>query len=269
MSNEKGEPEKADSFGYKHFSDIPSERTRIVRAIGRPENPQAAESPDEAEALRAARLAQRTERERQIKRYQNAGLAYIRSMLRGDQQGVTEVWDRIVLKWLEGRLSTYDRSFSFRIFFKEVLRNEVRGYLRGRARDARLGQERLDSDFEPEDREHRSASEEFDSHFRSGMLQRALASLKETEERFFLVLQLQIEAEQNGKKQPRSSEIANALNTTEENARAIRKRARDAYAQAIIKETAEWIGTSDRNRVCETLADLGLLEYCERSLPEG
>jgi len=268
MSSEKPEPEKSDSFGYRHLSEIPSERTRIVRAIGRPENPLESQTPDEVEALRAARLAQRTERERQIKRYQNAVLAYVRSMLRGDQQGVNEVWDRIVLKWLEGRLSSYDRSYSFRVFFKEVLRNEVRGYLRERARDARLGKERLDSDFEPEDPEHRSASEEFDSHFRSGMLQRALASLKETEERFFLVLQLQIEAEQNGKKQPRSAEIAAALNTSEDNARAVRKRARDAYALAIINETIEWIGTSDRNRIRETLADLGLLEYCERALSE-
>ncbi|MFY8058252.1 MAG: hypothetical protein ACOVRM_10955, partial [Planctomycetaceae bacterium] len=159
--------------------------------------------------------------------------------------------------------------FSFRVYFKEVLRNEVRGYLRERAREAKRGWEHLDTDFDPQDPEHHSASEEFDSHFRTGLLQRALNNLKDSEERFFLVLQMQIDAEQSGAKQPRSADIAAALNTTEENARAIRKRARDAYAAAIIAETAEWIGTSEIQRIRETLEDLGLLDYCQRALPKG
>lgn len=269
MNSEKPGEEGTDSFGYRNLSEIPSERTRIVRAVGRPENtPPVAENAD-SESQRAARLAQRTERERQIKRYQSAGLAYVRSMLRADQQGVIEVWDRIILKWLEGRLSNYDRNFSFRVYFKEVLRNEVRGYLRERAREAKRGWEHLDTDFDPQDPEHHSASEEFDSHFRTGLLQRALNNLKDTEERFFLVLQMQIDAEQSGAKQPRSADIAAALNTTEENARAIRKRARDAYAAAVIAETAEWIGTSEIQRIRETLEDLGLLDYCQRALPNN
>lgn len=80
---------------------------------------------------------------------------------------------------------------------------------------------------------------------------------------------MQIDAEQSGAKQPRSADIAAALNTTEENARAIRKRARDAYAAAIIAETAEWIGTSEIQRIRETLEDLGLLDYCQRALPNN
>ncbi|MEY4185393.1 MAG: hypothetical protein RIT02_427, partial [Planctomycetota bacterium] len=32
---------------------------------------------------------------------------------------------------------------------------------------------------------------------------------------------------------------------------------------------AEWIGTSEIQRIRETLEDLGLLDYCQRALPKG
>lgn len=268
MNGLKTAANDSESFDYRNLSDIPTERTRLVRAIGRPEKePEQPDSPD-AEAQRAARLAQRTERERQIKRYQVAGLSYVRSMLRGDMQAASEVWDQIVLKWLEGRLSTYDRTYSFRLYFKEVLRNAVRRYLRDHLKGGKAGAELLDSDLEIEDHRHQSASEEFDAHFRTGLLQRALASLEQTDARCHQVLIMQIEAEQSGRKQPRSAELARVLSTTEENARTVRKRARDAYARAIVAETADLIGTRDQLRVRETLQELGLLEYCIRAFPE-
>lgn len=268
MNEPKKPADGSDGFGYRNLSDIPTERTRLVKAIGKPEKEPDEVDTVEAEAQRAARLAQRTERERQIKRYQVAGLCYVRSMLRGDLQAASEVWDQIVLKWLEGRLSGYDRNCSFRIYFKEVLRNAVRRYLREHMQGGKADVRQLDSEIDIEDHRHKSASEEFDGHFRTGLLQRALDSLQQTDARCHQVLRLQIEAEQSGQKQPRASELAALLSTSEENARTIRKRARDAYARAIVDETAELIGTRDSVRIRETLQELGLADYCARAFPE-
>lgn len=268
MNGLKKPADGSEGFGYRNLSDIPTERTRLVKAIGRPEKEPDQADTAEAEAQRAARLAQRTERERQIKRYQVAGLCYVRSMLRGDLQAASEVWDQIVIKWLEGRLSSYDRNCSFRIYFKEVLRNAVRRYLREHMRGGKADVEQLDSEIDIEDHRHQSASAEFDGHIRTGLLQRALDSLQQTDARCHQVLRLQIEAEQSGRKQPRSAELAALLSTTEENARTIRKRARDAYARAIADETADLIGTRDTVRIRETLQELGLFDYCARAFPE-
>lgn len=268
MNEPKKPADGSDGFGYRNLSDIPTERTRLVKAIGRPEKEPEEVDTVEAEAQRAARLAQRTERERQIKRYQVAGLCYVRSMLRGDLQASSEVWDQIVINWLEGRFSSYDRNRSFRIYFKEVLRNAVRRYLREHLPGGKAAVEQLNSEIDIEDHRHKSASEEFDGHFRTGLLQRALDSLRQNDARWHKVLSLQIEAEQSGEKQPRSSELAALLGTTEENARTIRKRARDAYARAIVDETAELIGTRDSARIRETLQELGLFDYCARAFPE-
>ncbi|MFM7057673.1 MAG: hypothetical protein ACKO2P_12210 [Planctomycetota bacterium] len=269
MNGPKHVADSPEVFNFRNLSDIPTERTRLVRAISRPERePEQTDSP-EAEAQRAKRLAQRMERERQIKRYQVAGLSYVRSMLRGDLQAATDVWDQIVLTWLEGRLSNYNRSYSFRLYFKEVLRNAVRSYLRDHLRGGKAAAEQLAADISIEDHRHQSASEEFDAHFRTGLLQRALASLEETDARGHQVLRIQMEAEQAGRKQPRSAELAELFSTTEDNVRTIRKRARDAYARAIVTETAELIGTCDQLRIRETLQELGLMEYCIRALPES
>lgn len=259
--------DRSGALVYRNLSEIPSERTSIVRSIGRPE--QAPEQPDtpHANTLRALQMQQRMERERQIKRYQTAGLSYVRSMLRGNLQAASEVWDQIVFKWLEGRLSTYDRSLSFRIYFKAVLRNAVRRYVQDRKRNTQLAAECLAPELDLEDPRHLSASEEFDNHLRSDLLRRALNRLQETDSRCHQILQLQIDAEIDGRQQLRSAQLAELIQTSEEHARTIRRRARHAYARAIIAETEELTGTSDVCRIRETLRDLGLLEYCRRALP--
>jgi len=255
--------EHSESRAFGNFSEIASQRTRIVRAVDRLQLESSLQELNDSER-EAALTARRVERERQIKRYQRASLAYIHSMLRQHPDDANDVWGRVVIKWLEGKLGTYNRQYSFRIYLKEILRNEVRAVFREYKRNNDHGPQRMASDFDPEDEGHQSASCAFDEEYRNTLLARAMTKVRSADERFYTVLQVQIEASLNGRKPPRAAALADLLEVSADNARAIRKRARDAYARAILDEIQEESGASDQAEIREILGELGLESYCRR-----
>lgn len=101
------------------------------------------------------------DRERQIKRYQVACKVYLGAMLR-NPEAVSTVWERNIVKWMEGKLSGYDESGSFRVYLKTVLRHEVFAYGREQKRDAKHGPVRMDSAYDHPDALEATASEAFD-----------------------------------------------------------------------------------------------------------
>ena len=256
--SEGDDEDQEDSMAGDRFSQIYSQRTRIAGTT-----PGDDDLKGLVESERSAVLqARRAERERQIKRYQRASLAYIHSILKSHPDDANDVWGQVVIKWLEGKLHGYNREYSFRKYLKEILRNEVRAIYRNRQEEP----ERLGTEFDPQDEGHRSASSAFDDEYRNALLARAMNSVRQTDDRFFTLLQAQIDASVNGQKEPRASALAELLDVTVDNARAIRKRARDAYAKAILNEVREDLGTTDADHVREALQDLGLEAYCRRVL---
>ena len=78
---------------------IVTEKSAVKRALCRPVAPPSIDDdPATRQAKEEARNRQLMDRERQIKRYQVACMAYIGVMLR-KTDAVTTVWERIVDKW--------------------------------------------------------------------------------------------------------------------------------------------------------------------------
>ncbi|MEM0926632.1 MAG: hypothetical protein AAGJ83_11385, partial [Planctomycetota bacterium] len=112
-----------------HIDRIVSEVSGILRAIGEPiPDPDTSIDLESKQRLEEARRLQLADRERFLKRYQPAILAFLHVVLR-NSDAVSVVWERFIAKWLNGKLAKYDPEVgSFRKYLKTVLRNECRAY---------------------------------------------------------------------------------------------------------------------------------------------
>lgn len=251
---------------------IVTEKSAVRRAVCRPEPlPAIDDNPEIRQAKEKARRQQMDDRERQIKRYQVACMAYIGAMLR-KSEAVTTVWEHIVDKWLEGKLSGWDESQPFKIYLKTVLRHEVFAYGREQKREAEHGPVRLDSGYDHADTLEATASEAFDRGVQDTVIERALEAIRREDTLYYETLKLLTGAVASERKAPKSKEIAAFLSTidgkkiSEENARQIKKRAKEAFARKIIEEVGLFIGNSDLEKIEAALRDWNLIAYCEKEL---
>ena len=251
---------------------IVTEKSAVKRALCRPVAPPSIDDdPATRQAKEEARNRQLMDRERQIKRYQVACMAYIGVMLR-KTDAVTTVWERIVDKWLEGKLSGYDESQSFRIYLKTVLRNEVFALSREQKREAEKGPVRMDSGYDPPDALEATASEAFDRGVQDTVIERALEAIRLEDTLYYETLKLLTGAVASDMKAPKSKEIAAFLSAidgkkiSEDNARQIKKRARQAFSRKIIEQVGLFIENSDLTKVEAALRDWDLIAYCEKEL---
>lgn len=65
----------------------------------------------------------------QIIRYEPPSIAFLTAMLRNDE-AVSAVWDRVVDKWLAGKLDGYQPSKPFRPFLITVLKHQSYDFLK-------------------------------------------------------------------------------------------------------------------------------------------
>lgn len=251
---------------------IATEKSGLKRSLKSPEKPPNEDDDIELRMqLEEARARQRMDRERQIKRYQVASMAYLGAYLR-NPVAVSEVWERVVDKWLAGQLSSYDENRSFRKYLKTVLRNEVNGYWTRQGKKAECGERQLDSGFDREDSQETTASNAFDVKLRDVVLEHALEAVRNEDTHYFDVLKLLMDAVASEQSTPSSKDIAEALSErrgtriSEDNARQTKKRARELYSIKIIQQVRALIGSDDLEKVERSLRDLGLIVYCEKSL---
>ncbi len=254
------------------IDQIPTEKSALKRSIGKPVAPPGAL--DDAESRRkkdALRANQRRDRERQIKRYQVASMAYLGAYLR-DSNAVSEVWEAVVEKWLSGALNGYDESRSFRTYLKTVLRNSVYVYWANQAKSRENATLQLDSNFDPAGPQETTASNAFDRELGQNLIRRAVESLRADDTLYFEALKPLMNAVASDQKKPTSSEVAESLSKlrgstiSADNARQITKRAREVLARKIIEQVGQLIATDDLGEIEQSLIDLNLLPYCERSL---
>jgi RNA polymerase sigma factor (sigma-70 family) len=209
---------------------------------------------------------QRTERERFLKRYQVAILGYLGVYLR-DADAVSDVFDKFVDKWLDGKLRGYDPTRSFRLYLKEVLRNDVYSYWSSKGKQRKQGQVRLDTNYEQEDQLDRTASELFDRNLGDEILEEALEALGPGHPNH-QVLTFFKDAAIAGKEKPSYDDLSSTLGKSAQATRQVVSRARKEYAKKIIEQVIQLIKSQDLNLIRETLIDLKLLPYCQKALDE-
>lgn len=269
-SNSRETPSRQQS----HFDRIPTEKSAVKRAVDKPVSPPSLE--DDATTQREkneARDRQRLDRERQIKRYQVASMAYIGAMLR-DPNAVSVVWEQVIFKWLEGKLSGYDETKSFRNYLKTVLRNEVFAYGRGQKREREVGPRRMDSTYDQPDALEATASIAFDRKLQDTVVDRALLAVQQEDTLYHETLRILMQAVASEQKSPKSRQLAAMLSeiggttVSEDNARQIKKRARQMFSRKIIDQVGEFINSSNLEKIEKALRDWNLIAYCEKALSE-
>ncbi|MEY3174301.1 MAG: hypothetical protein RLZZ436_2215 [Planctomycetota bacterium] len=268
-----------ESDKFSRLDNIPT-MSKIGEGIGKPIPAPGDELDAEARRkIEEDRAEQRAIREQAIKRYQVACMAYIGAMVR-NSDAVTSVWERVVEKWMEGALSGYRRVSDdgkpqlFRAYLKTVLRHEVFAYARDEAREAKRGMVNLPSEYDHVDALEVSASEAFDRGIQDTVISRSLEAIRLEDSLYFETLRLLMNAVASDSKAPRSTALSEFLSQlsgrriSEDNARTIKKRARQMFSRKIIEQVALFIEDNDLNRIEAALRDWNLLPFCETALQE-
>lgn len=272
-------PSTLESAQYSRLENIPT-KANIGDGLAKPiAAPEENLDPEARGAIEAARAQQRQIREQAIKRYQVACMAYIGAMLR-KPDAVTDVWERVVDKWLEGKLSGFrpvskdGNPQSFRVYLKTVLRNEVFAYGREQKNEAQHGPIRMDSAYDPADSLEATASEAFDRGIQDTVIHRALESVRQEDTLYFETLKVLMNAVASEIKAPKSKELAEILSKlsgkkiSEDNARKMKERARQLFSRKIIEQVQMFIDDKDLVKVEAALRDWNLIAYCEKALNE-
>ena len=280
----KKTPSVEESSQYSRLENIPT-KANIGDGLSKPiPAPTDDFDPEARKKIEEARAKQRSIREQAIKRYQVACMAYIGAMLHRSE-AVTIVWERVVDKWLEGKLSGYNRvskegkTQSFRVYLKAVLRHEVFAYGREQKREAEHGPMRMDSKYDHADALETTASEAFDRGIQDTVIDRALDAVRQENTLYYETLKVLMNAVASELKAPKSKELAEFLtklsgkkNSVEkisvDNARTIKKRARLMFSRKIIEQVQLFIDDKDLSRVESALRDWNLIAYCEKALNE-
>jgi hypothetical protein len=267
------------SSHYSRLDNIPT-MPLIGEGIAKPiPAPTDELDPETRKKIEQARDQQRAIREQAIKRYQVASMAYIGAMVR-KRDDVSAVWERIVDKWLEGKLSSYQavsdsgEPQKFRIFLKTVLRNEVYAFSRERARDAQRGPVRLPSEYDAVDTLEATASEAFDRGIQDTIISRALEAVRVEDTLYYETLRLLMNSAASDSKSVRSKELAECLTRlsekriSEDNARKIKERSKLMLSRKIIEQVGLFIEDNDLDRIEDALKDWDLIRYCKKTIDE-
>ncbi|MEN1679935.1 MAG: hypothetical protein AAGJ46_10095 [Planctomycetota bacterium] len=216
-------------------------------------------------------------RERFIKKYQAASIAYLRSKLK-DSDVTNEVWHDFVTRWLEGRLSTYDsEAGSFRRYMMTSLKNSVAAHWRRQGRGIEKRTVRLADNHEiaQPGSDDDAASDAFYATLSSQVLNRAFYRLEAEDtlqyEVMNLLRQASVDPDADGVTTKMLAEhLGNVSNcrVSEDNAKKIKQRAKERYWLIVIDEIVAMTGEPGVDAVTSTLADLKLLRYSGRGLEQ-
>lgn len=227
--------------------------------------------PDLQRTMEEARQQQRQAREQEIQRYQPASTAYLSAMVKNPERAA-EVWEGVIEKWLAGAMNGYDPTQSFRVYLKGVLRNAVFTHSRKRRQAAQRAMLQFEEEHDVADSLEEVASIAFDQKIRDDLLERTLSAIREDNAQQHDVIRMMMTAAASNNHPPSSREIAQVLSqqsgksVSEVAARQIKSRAHDRFPRELIRQTQQMIASSDLDRLEETLADLKLLVYCEKTL---
>lgn len=262
-----------DELPELQIDRIVSEISGILRAIGDPvPRPATTDDPDSRQRQIEAFERQLSERERFLKRYQPAIMAFIRTIL-ADANASAVVWDSFVAKWLSGGLAKFDPSKgSFRKYLKTILRNDCRAYWRCAPRERNEIQ--LATEFDHEEKLHSDAGDAFDRQLRDSILRRAIQAVGEADPRFHVIVEFMTHAVSHDGKKPDIESIRHHLELvtgrdySQANTRQLKKRAKDCLAEKLIEQTGLMIDSCVISEIEETLSELELLRFCQKTIAD-
>ncbi|MEO1527694.1 MAG: sigma factor [Planctomycetota bacterium] len=257
----------------RHIDRIASEISGILHAIGEPvPHPLADQDPKTQRRLAKARERQLSERERFLKRYQPAIMAFIQTILK-NPDAANAVWDSFVTKWLSGDLRRFDpQKGSFRKYLKTILRNACRQHWSVQARGAHEAP--LASAEEIANERQSDAGEAFDRELKESILRRAVHAVAEEEERYYHIVTFMTEAASQASSKRDTKGLQGYLfqQTGREeslaNVRQLKNRARACFATKLIEQTGLLIDSALLSDIEEALSDLNLLRFCRAKLAE-
>ena len=257
----------------RQIDRIATETSGVLRAIGEPiPKPSGSDDRDTQLRLTEARRRQLAERERFLKRYQPAIMAFIHTVL-GDGDAVTHVWDGFVTKWLSGKLVRFDpNQGSFRKYLKTILRNDCRQFWLQRRRGKR--EVRLGSDYDQRDDLQLEAGKAFDRELKETILRRAISEVKKEDECYHSIVKYVMEASERDGRKPSTEALCRHLfvqtgrETSLINVRQLKKRAKDCLSEKLIEQVGLAIDSSVVSEIEEALSDLDLLRFCRAKIVE-
>jgi hypothetical protein len=130
----------------------------------------------------------------------------------------------------------------------------------------------LEEEYEVGDSLEDAASLAFDKRLRDDLIEHTLAVIREDNPPQYEAIRQIMLAVSTNSDPPDSRTLASVLSrltgnpVSEDAARQIKSRARERFPRELIRQTQLMIASDDLDRVEETLADLGMLAYCEKAL---
>lgn len=222
---------------------------------------QARGGPDEADAVELRRF---------FSRYHRPVVNYLQSCVRDEGQAA-DLFQEFALKFVRGDFRSMQvRTGSFRQYLKTALLNLIRDHSSRKSRSVQLT-----SGLEPATLDANWHANSVDQALRDELLGTAWAELEQAHqsrgEIDFPVLKERVQhpeltAEQLGS---RLVEIGCCDSTpTDAHTRKLVQRAREEFADQLLAATSRMLGTTNWSGIEDELAQLGLLQYCERRLRE-
>jgi RNA polymerase sigma-70 factor (ECF subfamily) len=210
-------------------------------------------------------------RQELMERYCGAVYRYLLSAVR-DEHTAEDLTQEFALHFIRGRFRQADPGRGrFRDYVKTALFRLVAEYRRQQCRQPRPLA--FSPDIEPaaDSGEALNIDQAFLDSWREELLSRvwqALAALQQkTGQPFYAVLRFHVQHPDL-----RSPQLAEQLTRrlqrpfTANSVRQTIHRAREKFAELLVEETARSLGTSERARLQQELADLNLLKYCQPAL---
>ena len=202
-----------------------------------------------------------------LSRYQMAIYRYLRAFVR-DEDVALELFQEFCLKYLRGDLAKRDRGGGFDSevgrfsrYLKRILHNLAHDHF-AKAKRERVTAENHRAAIEYDE----PAPDHFGNIFRQAILDRAWEVVKLAEEESPAIPCYSVLMTIAQRANVSSRELAEQLGTTEANARKVKQRSRQAFADALIESAKEFAGTGRLSEVEQELAELDLLQYCKKAI---
>ncbi len=224
--------------------------TNILKARG---------GPEQADALELARF---------FERYQRPVINYLRRCV-SDEDTAADLFQEFALRFVRGDFAGLrPRSGSFRQYLKTSLINLVRDHHAKTAKSPRLWSSRKTEI--PDESEH---EESIDHAVRDELLARAWEVLEQQQSAGgppdYTVLRERVTHHELSAAELGARLVQFGLRDRvpdEAHTRKLVQRAREAFANQLLEVTRQMLGASTGEQVEEELAQLGLLQYCDRLL---
>jgi DNA-directed RNA polymerase specialized sigma24 family protein len=201
-----------------------------------------------------------------LKIYQGAILGYLGVYLR-DDHAIATVWQKIIGKWLDGRLHANGPATAFNANLMEILRSEISFYRKSNSKVMDREQNANDFSNDYGDLVENDAKKAFAQALGDELLERALEAMGPGSTGYQVISYLKQQAFL-GDRDPNRGGLESVLGNTAEAKSQLVHNARKEYSRNIIEQVSQLLKSRERSAVYNTLTELTLLPYCQKAMDE-